>query len=60
MKTQSNSSAIATLKTKRQWELHQQLGAFASSLNRLHDANEVKANRAQSAPLSLLPMVFKA
>ncbi|MFV8347360.1 hypothetical protein [Flavobacterium sp. ZB4P13] len=58
MKTKTITGSISLPKNKKQWKLYQQLGKFASDLNRLPDAQEVKTNQPKSVPLELVPMVF--
>lgn len=58
MKSNKVTGRIERPRTKQQWKLYQQIGAFAEDLNRLPDAQEVRKNKPQSAPITLLPMVF--
>ncbi|MNY56125.1 hypothetical protein D3C86_1921700 [compost metagenome] len=58
MKTDNPKGSITLPKNKKQWKLYQQLGKFAKDMDRLPDAHEVQKNKARSAPLQLLPMVF--
>ncbi|OKS85740.1 hypothetical protein RG47T_1186 [Mucilaginibacter polytrichastri] len=58
MKIVVNTGSIILPKNTKQWKLHQNIGKWACDLNRLQDAQEVQNNRAQSAPLGQLPMVF--
>ena len=58
MKTKTITGSICLPKNKKQWKLYQQLGKFASDINRLPDAQEVQINQPKSVPLERLPMVF--
>ncbi|WP_413998081.1 hypothetical protein ACMDB5_09805 [Flavobacterium sp. W1B] len=58
MKTKTTTDSLILPKNKKQWKLYQQLGKFASDLNRLPDAEQLKTNRPKSAPIEQLPMVF--
>jgi hypothetical protein len=58
MKTKTTTGCISLPKNKKQWKLYQQVGKFASDLNRLPDAQEVQKNPPKSVPLERLPMVF--
>jgi hypothetical protein len=57
MKT-TTANRLITQRKQPQWKLHQQIAKFATDLNRLPDAQEVRQNPPRSAPQHLLPMVF--
>jgi hypothetical protein len=58
MKTLTQAGFISLPKSKRQCKLYRQLGTFAQSLNQLPDAQAVLKDRAKSAPVHQVPMVF--
>lgn len=58
MKNSEQAGFISLPKSKRQCKLYHQLGKFAESLNELPDTQAVLKDRAKSAPLPHLPMVF--
>jgi hypothetical protein len=57
MKT-DKANRLIQKRNPQQWKLHQQIAKFATDLNRLPDAQEVRQNPPRSAPQHLLPMVF--
>jgi hypothetical protein len=58
MKPSTQAGFISLPKSKRQCKLYQQLGIFVNSLNQLPDAQAVLKDRAKSAPVDRVPMVF--
>jgi hypothetical protein len=58
MKPSTQAGFISLPKSKRQCKLYHQLGIFAKNLNQLPDAQAVLKDRAKSAPVHLVPMVF--
>jgi hypothetical protein len=58
MKPSTQAGFISLPKSKRQCKLYQQLGIFAKSLNQLPDAHAVLKDRAKSAPVHQVPMIF--
>ena len=42
----------------KQWRLHQNIGQFATGLDRLPDAAAVRRDRQRSAPRHMVDMVF--
>jgi hypothetical protein len=57
MKT-DKANRLIQQRNPQQWKLHQQIAKFATDLDRLPDAQEVRQNPPRSAPQHLLPMVF--
>ena len=58
MKNSEQAGFISLSKSKRQCKLYHQLGKFAESLNELPDTQAVLKDKAKSAPLPHIPMVF--
>jgi hypothetical protein len=58
MKKTGATNRLITQRTQPQWTLYQQIAKFATGLDRLPDAQEVRQNPPRSAPQHLLPMVF--
>jgi len=58
MKDQTQAGFISLPKSKRQCKLYHQLGTFAENLNQLPDAQAVLKDKARSAPVYQVPMVF--
>jgi hypothetical protein len=58
MKDQTQAGFISLPKSKRLCKLYQQLGTFAENLNQLPDTQAVLKDKARSAPVQQVPMVF--
>lgn len=58
MKNETQAGFISLPKSKRQCKLYHQLGTFAENLNQLPDTQAVLKDKAKSAPLQQVPMVF--
>jgi hypothetical protein len=58
MKHEKKTGQIEKAKTKRQWQLYQQIGELAETMRQLPDAAQAKRNPHRSAPVELLPVVF--
>lgn len=57
MKPKDNRSTLLP-NDEKLCKLYQKIGDFATGLNRLPDAQEVRKDRAKSVPAAQLPMVF--
>jgi len=58
MKNVQQAGLISLPQSKRQCKLYQQLGQFAQNLDLLPDAQAVLKDKARSAPVAQVPMIF--
>ena len=58
MKNVKQAGLIRLPQSKKQCKLYQQLGQFAQTLDQLPDAQAVLKDKARSAPVAQVPMVF--
>jgi hypothetical protein len=58
MNDQFSKGRVIPPKSKRQWQVYQQLLVYAKELNRLPDARQVSRDRKTCAPQDMLPLIF--
>jgi len=58
MKKRTTARYVKPIKKEDLCQHHNRLGAWAAGLNRLPDADQVKKQKPQCVPRTMLPMIF--